>query len=367
MAPLLISMLGVLAHTASATPSWTAPRRAGGHCMSPVFEPGAERLAYALNFHEDRRVETWIAPLAGGEPELVSVGPGGAGAPAAFGSATRSLVHGLTWAPGNALAFKGHFVVSATGPGGEIDLYSSQVREPLASARGHDGDAAWNPVDESLLVFSSARTGEGDLYLVDFSQPGEPVRLSAIQGSSEVDAAWSPDGSSVAFVAHTEAGDNVWIMDSVRAKSEPRRLTADTATQVRPTWAPAGPPRLAFYQYAPGSGAELDRVDLMVATPQGGVRKLVEGIVPDEQGPAWTPDGLQLVVVLDDSEAFDPIARVDARSGALTRLSTGTVGNRDLAIGYTRTGEVLLAVCAQGDAGGAQRDFRRAMVIPLAL
>jgi Tol biopolymer transport system component len=217
------------------------------------------------------------------------------------------------------------------------------------------------------LVFSSARTGEGDLYLVDFSKPGEPVRLSSIPGSSEVDAAWSPDGAAVAFVAHTDAGDNVWVIDNVRAKSEPRRLTADTATQVRPTWAPSSPLRLAFYQYAPGSGSELDRVDLMVATPQGGVRKLVEGIVPDEQGPAWTPDGLHLVVVLDDSAAFDPIARVDAKSGTVTRLSTGTVGNRDLTVGYTREGDVFLAVCAQGEAGDALRDFRRVMVMPLEL
>jgi len=365
MAPTLLALLGAFATSATATTTWTAPRRSGGHCMAPVFEPGAGRLAYTLNFHEERRIETWLAPLDGGEPESVTVGPGGAGAPAAFGSAARTVVHGLTWAPGTALSFKGHYVVSATGGGGEVDLYSSQVRDPLAAAPGHDGDPAWNPVDESLLVFSSARTGEGDLYLLDFAQPGAPTRLTAIPGSSEVDAAWSPDGNAIAFVAHTDAGDNVWVMDNVRAKSEPRRLTADTATQVRPTWAPAGPPRLAFYQYAPGSGAELDRVDLMVATPQGGVRKLVEGIVPDAQGPAWTPDGQHLVVVLDDSTAFDPVARVDARSGATSRLSTGTVGNRDLAVGYNRAGEVLLAVCAQGGAGGAQRDFRRAMVMPL--
>jgi len=365
MAPTSFVLLGALAAPALAGPSWVAPRRTGGHCMAPSFEPGAERLAYALNFHEDRRVETLLARLAGGEPESVHVGPGGAGAPAAFGSAGPAVVHGLTWAPGQALSFRGHYVVSATGPGGEVDLYSSQVRDPLVPAPGHDGDPSWNPVDESLLVFSSARSGEGDLYLVDFSQPGDPTRLTSIDGSSEVDAAWSPDGRSVAFVAHTDAGDNVWLMDDVRAASPPRRLTADTATQVRPTWAPAGPARLAFYQYTPGSGAALDRVDLMVATPQGGVRKLVEGVVPDAHGPAWTPDGQHLVVVLQDSSAFDPVARVEARSGSVERLETGTVGNRDLALGYTRAGTLLLAVCAQGETGDTQRDFRRAIVMPL--
>ena len=220
------------------------------------------------------------------------------------------------------------------------------------------------PANEALLIFSSARTGEGDLYLLDFQTPDVPRRITRLEGSAEVDAAWSPDGLSLAYVAHTSAGDNVWILDDLHGAT-PRRLTADTATQVRPVWAPAGAPRVAFYQYARGQADALDRVDLMVATAQGGVRKLAEGVLADSRGPSWTPDGAALIVVLDDDARFDPVARVDARTGDIAPIQTGTVGNADLTVGYTREGQTVLAVCAQGRTNDPQRDFRRAFVLDL--
>ncbi len=349
---------------AAAGERWVAPRVAGGHCESPTFGGDATSLAYSLNHHESRRIETHLVQLATGVPERIEVGHGGPAAPAAFGSSSVSVVHGITFAPPTALAFRDQYVVSASDAGGRFDLYSSQSTTPLVPAPGHDGDPAWNPVNEALLVFSSARTGEGDLYLIDFQAPDAAQRVTHLEGSAEVDAAWSPDGVSLAYVAHTSAGDNVWILDDLKG-AMPRRLTTDTATQVRPTWAPSGAPRIAFYQYARGQGDTLGRVDLMVATPQGGVRKLAEGLFADSRGPSWTPDGSALIVVLDDAARFDPVARVDARTGDIQAISTGTVGNADLSVGRTRSGQTILAVCAQGRTADAQRDFRRAFVLDL--
>lgn len=360
----LVAFATLASSSASAAERWVAPRRAGAHCEAPVFGPDAESLAYTLNNHESRRVETLIVPFATGTPEVVTVGGAGPGAPAAFGSRNVSVVHGITFAPATALTFRDQYLVSASDGGGQFDLYSSQARAPVAPSPGHDGDAAWNPVDEALVVFSSARSGEGDLYLLDFQNPDAPRQVTSLAGSAEVDVAWSPDGRSIAYVAHSTAGDNVWVLDDL-AGAEPRRLTTTVATQVRPRWAPAGEPRIAFYQYARGAADTLDRVDLMIATPKGGVRKLAEGVVADSHGPAWTPDGTAILVVLDDASRFDPIASVNARSGELTPLSTGTVGNADIAVGATRDGQALLAVCAQGRDGDAQRDYRRAFVLEL--
>jgi len=364
MRPHIVAAAALMALPAHAAERWTADRVSGGHCEAPSFGPDAERLAYSLNHHESRRVETWTVQLDGGQPEPVTVSGGGPGAPAAFGSRSASVVHGLTWAPPTALTFQGQYVVSASDGGGNFEIYSSQSGTPLTPAPGHDGDAAWNPADESLLVWSSGRTGEGDLYLLDFRAPDAPTRLTALDGSAEVDVSWSPDGQSLAYVAHSTAGDNVWVLDNIHGAS-PRRLTKEAATQVRPTWAPAGAPRIAFYQYARGQADTLDRVDLMVATPQGGVRKLAEGVLADAHGPAWTPDGTAIIAVLDDATRFDPVARIDARTGAASVIPTGTVGNADVAVGVTRDGTALLAVCAQGRTGDAQRDFRRAFVLDL--
>jgi Tol biopolymer transport system component len=343
---------------------WVAPRVSGGNCEAPVFGPDAASLAYTLNHHETRRIDTMLVDLAVGRPETVHVGADGPGAPAAFGSGAASVVHGITFAPATALTFRDQFVVSASDGSGQFEIYSSQSRTPLAAAPGHDGDAAWNPANEALLVWSSARSGEGDLYLLDFQAPDKPRRITSLEGSAEVDVSWSPDGQSIAYVAHSNAGDNVWVLDNLTGAA-PRRLTATDATQVRPTWAPVGPPRIAFYQYARGKSDSLDRVDLMVATPQGGVRKLAEGVVADSNGPAWTPDGTAIIAVLDDSSRFDPVARIDAKSGTVAAIPTATVGNADVSVGYTRDGRVLLAVCAQGRTNDPQRDFRRAFVLEL--
>jgi Tol biopolymer transport system component len=321
-------------------------------------------VAYSLNHHESRRIETLIVDLSTGTPEHVEIGSSGPGAPAAFGSSSVSVVHGITFAPPTALTFRDQYVVSASDTGGRFELYSSQASAPLAPAPGHDGDPAWNPANEAFLIFSSARTGEGDLYLLDFQSPDVPRRITSLEGSAEVDAAWSPDGIRLAYVAHTSAGDNIWVLDDLNG-AKPRRLTADTATQVRPVWAPTGAPRIAFYQYAEGQADALDRVDLMVATPQGGVRRLAEGVLADSRGPSWTPDGTALIVVVDDGDRFDPVARVDARSGDIQPVETGTVGNADLAVGRTPSGQTILAVCAQGRTADTQRDFRRAFVLDL--
>lgn len=357
----------LLASTALAASPWQAPRVAGGHCEAPQFSAGADRIAWALNFHEARRIETWVAtpPAA---PEPVTVGAAGPGAPAAFGSSQPGVVHDLTWAPPSALTFQGQYVVAASTPAGHQDLFLSLLQDPIASASGHDGDPAWNPVHEGLLVYTSSRTGQGDLYLHDFANPATPRQLTRLPDAAEVDAAWAPDGQALAFVAHTESGDNIWVLD--RFDAEPRRLTtasgSDTVpTQVRPQWAPAGVPRLAYYQYNRGDQDTPDRVDLMVATAAGAARRVLSGVVPDSAGPTWTPDGKSLVVVLDDDGRFDPVVKVDASSGATTPIDTGTVGNRDLTVGRTPDGTLRLAVCAQGLVDDSRRDFRRVVVLDL--
>lgn len=352
--------------TLGAGTEWQSPRVVGGNCQAPAFSARADWASYELNHHETRRIETWVVNRASGATDLLSPPSAGPGAPAAFGGRAATVVHDLVWAPASALTFANQYVYSASDGAGEFELYSYQGTTP-APGPGHDGDPSWNPTDESKLVFTSARSGEGDLYLLDFARPGEPTRLTQMSNSSEVDAAWSPDGRSVAFVAHSNAGDNIWLLDDVARGGQPRRLTQDVATQVRPTWAPTAPLRLAFYGVSSSNTANIDRVDLWVATPSGALRKLVEGVVPDSHGPAWTPDGESLIVVLDDDARFDPVVRVDAKSGATQTLDTQTVGNRDLAVGTDSTGALVLAVCAQGTRTAPQKDFLRLYLRPISL
>ena len=354
-----------LSGPAAAAELWGAPRVVGGHCEAPVFSQFGEQLAYTLNHHELCSIETWAVQLPDGTPQPITVAADGPGAPAAFGSRAPTVVHGLSWAPApdTTSPFRGQFVVSASDSRGEFELYSSQGSQPISPAPGHDGDPAWNPVEETSLVWSSARTGEGDLYTYSFVDH-TPRRLTTLTGSAEVDAAWSSDGTHLAYVAHTSDGDNIWILDDLSGAA-PRRLTRESSTQVRPQWSPAGPHRIAYYRYPEGQSDQLNHVDLVVATSNGGARVLATGVVADSRGPSWTPDGTAIIAVLDDPDRFNPVVRIDAKDGSVVTLPTDTVGNTDLSVIGGLNGQTLLAVCAQGRTADAQRDYRRVFVFEL--
>ena len=68
--------------------------------------------------------------------------------------------------------------------------------------------------------------------------------------------------------------------------------------------------------------------------------------------------------MVNDDEAFDPIAAVNTESGAVSRLSLGTVGHGDLDV-TEREGSLWIAYVAQGGVVDAQRDFKRLYAGPI--
>lgn len=162
--------------------------------------------------------------------------------------------------------------------------------------------ADWSP-DRKTIVFSSNRTGPwDDLYVVDTD--GRNVRqLTDTPNASEHDAAWSPDGRHVAYDRAAITADGMrqnaqlWIIDA--DGSNARALTGGSSRNMRPAWSPDGS-TIAFMS---DRHAEID-IDLigtddgdleiyLMARDGSNVRRLAE-CAEAAGGPAWSPDGQRI-------------------------------------------------------------------------
>ena len=113
------------------------------------------------------------------------------------------------------------------GIGGRLlDLIESAPAQPEIQT------PVWSPGGRKV-VFSSRRTGNWDLYVVNTDGRGQRnlTHNPAFDGLP----AWSPDGRKIAFVRHREGGDAVYVMN---ADGSDQRMLARRGNS--PAWSPDG-------------------------------------------------------------------------------------------------------------------------------
>ncbi len=351
--------------SATAAPARQISPTTEANCQSPRFSADGSRLSWERNDHKARTVEIWTATLSadGPPPSLAAPPPVGRQAPGGFQTAARThAAVGAVWAPRTASArLRNTLIYGASTGGDDFDLFLLGGDGPLVTGPGADGDVAWSPGAPARIVFTSARSGGGDLYILPLG--AEPHRLTHLEDSAEVSPTLSPDGKRVVYVAHSDRGDNLWIIDDIDVPTKPRPLTTWTGAQGRPRWSPDG--RFVAF-YATMDSPSGPRVDLVVSTPEGATKTVAKGVVADGNGPAWSPDGSRLVYVSDDDAAFDPVFAVAPTGGPPARVPIDTVGNQDLDVTRGTEGAgVRIAVSAQGRLGDPQRDYRRVFIAEL--
>ena len=333
-----------------------AAARDGANLQRPVWSPDGTKLSFEANFHEKKTIELHVGdPWSKSFTRIVPVSRGSSAITSGF-TKTRNLnqvVHEISWAPRSA----GTYVYSASGSASDFDLYLNSG-SVLAQGAGSDGGPSFSPSGQQL-AFTSARSGEGDLYLIDFGAASQaPGRLTRQSNSSEVYASWSPDGEQIAYVAHGKRGDNLWLTNK---DGQAKQLTFWKGSQTHPVFSPDGK-HIAFY----ANHQDEDRFDLYVmAVGSSQVPTLlIRSVVLNARGPVWSPDSKRLLFAHNDDERFDPLAQVQITSpGKLQRLSFGTVGHGDLDLIERADGSWWLAYIAQGRTGDKERTFKRLFVV----
>jgi Tol biopolymer transport system component len=110
--------------------------------------------------------------------------------------------------------------------GGVLDLLTLPVAggtpETLVSNSSSNNDPHWSP-DGSMVAFTSNRTGNNDVWVVD-AAGGTPRALTSWP-SDESSPRWTPDGSGIYFLSDHESGllPDLWLVPA--AGGEPRRVT----------------------------------------------------------------------------------------------------------------------------------------------
>lgn len=99
------------------------------------------------------------------------------------------------------------------------------------------GNAAWSP-DGSHIAFVSDRGGDPDLYVM--RADGSDVRLIAASEANEGDPEWSPDGSRIAYerIQGNGTKGGIFVLDV--ATETTTRLTAKADLASDPSWSPDG-------------------------------------------------------------------------------------------------------------------------------
>jgi dipeptidyl aminopeptidase/acylaminoacyl peptidase len=139
--------------------------------------------------------------------------------------------------------------------------------QSVTTGAGWDFDPATAP--DGTVAYVSARSGAFEIWTT--TSAGQVTQLTSISGSDVARPTWSPDGSSIAFVAINGRGAELYTV--LRDGAQLRQLTHDATDKRDPTYVKSG--QLLLY---------VERVDgkwrlmqIALADPNAGPRVVLGG------------------------------------------------------------------------------------------
>jgi tricorn protease len=218
----------------------------------------------------------------------------------------------------------------------EIPTDPREVRPYVKDVSEFVTEVAVSPGGGRALVVA-----RGDVFTVP-KEHGPTRNLTPSSGSREKNAAWSPDGSRIAFFSDRSGEQEIWITDP-RGDEEPRRITG-LGPGYRHTlrWSPVGT-KLAFadqtlaLNVVDANGGEVVRVDRSEVEPMDVA--LEEKPISDF---AWSPDGRWLAYSKIGSDDVSQLWVYSIGRGTTHRVSNGLFN--DFGPVFTRDGRHLLFV-----------------------
>jgi len=245
---------------------------------------------------------------------------------------------GLSWSRGST-----QFAFMSNGGVGEYNIYIGAVgvkEEAVLKSPSKDGYANWNP-QSNEIAFVSARSGNGDLYLLNVDNK----KLARLTKGNEVDIfpQWFPDGRGLVYSSGNASTHNIKVLlrDQDGRWVKHYKVTNWRRDDLRPTVSPDGK-LIAFYSSARTQNFNRSMKWNIHVVPLDGKSYsskelnsmiVARNVVVDlNTGPAWSPDGRKIFYVKNDPKEFNPIFGYDLFTGRVYQLKTGTRMNRDLLI-----------------------------------
>ena len=241
--------------------------------MSPVWSPDGQKVAYVgvnnmVNGEADLRI--YVMDVDGVEARLLTSGP---------------RESDPQWSPDNKQIV---FVRSINFLSALFIVDVATGEERQLTDFTNDIEPDWSP-DGQRIVFTTSRDGFQELYTMS-PDGGDIKRLTKNENINDLNAAFSPDGTLIAYMTNYSVGDGtaeIWLMN--RDGSNPQRLTDNRRDDLYPVWSPDGS-KIAFSS----TNERRDGSDLwLYEVGAGQLRQLT-----DEPGyeffPVWSPDSAWL-------------------------------------------------------------------------
>jgi WD40-like Beta Propeller Repeat len=187
---------------------------------------------------------------------------------------------------------------------------------------------AWDAASERIAI-ATVVSGRPALAIFTAAD-GRKQREVRLPELDEVfNPTWAPDGHAVCFTAMTRGLTDLYVYDF--AASKLRRLTNDAYAELQPAWSPDGS-RIAFA--TDRFTSDLARLNIgayrlaLIDPESGRIEPLPAATSGKNINPQWAPDGRALFFI-SDADGIPNLYRVAIGSGDIaqvTRISTGLSG-----------------------------------------
>jgi serine/threonine protein kinase len=181
----------------------------------------------------------------------------------------------------------------------------------LTSTPTEDMLAAWSP-DGSRIAFNSDRGEVGQIYLMDPN--GSNIRLSEtpIEGG---DPSWSSDGSRIAFVSDRDGNSEIFVANADGSEQIQLTETVSPTTNWGPAWSPDGS-RIAFMSDRDGDQ------EIFVMNADGSEQiNLTQNEFFSDDYPSWSPDSERIAFYTNRDEGDHEIYIMNADGSEPERIT----------------------------------------------
>lgn len=204
-----------------------------------------------------------------------------------------------------------------------------------------DGQARVSP-DGTRIVFTSGRTGNGDLYLLDLIT-GDLKRLTRSE-YTDFFPRWSPDGKNIVFTTGGKQAHDIHVIRNVGKDNEREEVLIKWFfDDVLPKYSPDGE-KISFYttyneEHDPFN---TKRWGLMIipsygSAPEAG-NALIEyfhapDVIKDNiQGTAWFPDSTHIIFAKNIDSDYNPVYIYNIETREESFVKTDTNINHDITV-----------------------------------